>query len=208
MGWWVHMLGAVITSIILQICLTQNLWVLQGWFERQHGTVESAERSEFKWLCHSPAVRALATPHISYTTGRVLSSWPDSKGHDEDQTKSCEKTLPITVEHLGLIFYHFLIRFIFKMPGSPVWPIKHYESDFWVINLFQRLMELSEDVPECWLLEISSDTFLPMRFTASFPMMLWARGFLLLLSLQAANPSIRLAGPPKGHFLSSVSQNG
>lgn len=29
------------------------------------------------------------------------------------------KTLSITMEHLVLIFYHFLIRFIFKMPGSP-----------------------------------------------------------------------------------------
>lgn len=29
------------------------------------------------------------------------------------------KTLSITMEHLVLIFYHFLIRFIFKMSGSP-----------------------------------------------------------------------------------------
>ena len=104
-------------------------------------------------------------------------------------------------EYSAVIFYPFAIRFIFKMLGSLIWPSKHHESDF-----FQTLMELPENVPRCWLVEISCSIFLPMRITAGFPMMLWARGFFLLFSLQAGNLSIRLAGPPKGHFLSSVSQ--
>lgn len=65
------------------------------------------------------------------------------------------------------------------MPGSPVWSIKHH------INLFQRFTILPENDPKCWLLEISSCTFLPMRITASFPIMFWRKGFVLLLSLQA-----------------------
>lgn len=71
-------------------------------------------------------------------------------------------------EYSAIIFYHFAIRFIFKMSGSLIWPIKHHQSDF-----FQRLMELPENVPRCWLLEISSSNFLPMRITAGFPIMLW-----------------------------------
>lgn len=106
-------------------------------------------------------------------------------------------------EYSAVILYPFaMIRFIFKMLGLLIWPIKHHKSDF-----FQRLMELPENVPRCWLFEISCSIFLPMRITAGFPMMLWARGFFLLFSLQAGNLSIRLAGPPKGHFLSSVSQD-
>ena len=72
-------------------------------FERQHGTIESTERFEFKWFCRSLAVRARMTLHSSYTMGRVFSSLPDSKCHDEDQMKSCEKTLSITMEHLVFI---------------------------------------------------------------------------------------------------------
>ena len=106
------------------------------------------------------------------------------------------------MEYSVAVFYHFWKRFILKMPGSLIWPIKHHKSDF-----FQRLMELPENVPRRWLLEISSYIFLPMRITAGFPMMRQARGFFLLFSWQARNPSIHLAGPPKGYFLSSVSQN-
>lgn len=36
---------------------------------------------------------------------------------------------------LSIHFYHFLIRFIFKMPGSPVWPNKHYKvTSEWSIS--------------------------------------------------------------------------
>ena len=73
--------------------------------------MECTERFEFKWLCHSLALRARITLHISGTMEKVFSSWPDSECHDEDQMKSCEKTLSITMEPLVLIFYHFFIRF-------------------------------------------------------------------------------------------------
>lgn len=127
-----------------------------------------------------PAVRTLTTLHISYTMERVFSTLPDAKGCNENKLKSCEKRLMVNCDGiLNTLFYHFLIRFIFKMPGSPVWSIKHH------INLFQRFMILPENDPKCWLLEISSCTFLPKRITGSFPIMFWRKGFVLLHSLQA-----------------------
>ena len=63
------------------------------------------------------------TLHISGTMERVFSSWPDSECHDEDQMKSCEKTLSITMEPLVLIFYHFFIRFFWKRwECQTTWP--------------------------------------------------------------------------------------
>lgn len=96
-------------------------------------------------------------------------------------------------EYSAVILYPFaMIRLIFKMLGSLIWPIKHHKSDF-----FQRLMELPENVPRCWLFEISCSIFLPMRITAGFPMMPWARGFFYFHYKRGIYPS-DWQGPQRG----------
>lgn len=87
--------------------------------------MKSTERFEVKWFCHSLAVRARVTLHISYTMGRVFSSLPGSECHDEGQMKSCERHY----QYYGALSTHLLPLFdkVYFQDVRFTWPNKHYK---------------------------------------------------------------------------------
>lgn len=130
---------------------------------------------------------------------RVFSSRPDSSN---EKLKRDQQSITIETRSTHLLTLFDKVYFSHVHLFGQVSTTEVTSESF---NCVQRLMVLLENVPKCWLSEISSYFSLPENYCWLSHNALGKE--ILFTFITDENTSIRLVGTPKGHILSSLSQN-